>query len=95
MIPNFLTPLLGEMMWSCKCFPHVSKMPTLIYPGKLSHNEANYSQKAVPLIHMNNGVIKVKYIQVLRLFSSLKDTGLLNLFIFKKLQHYCLKLITA
>jgi len=34
---------------------------------------------------MNNEVIKVKYIQVLRLFSSLKDTGLSNLFIFKEL----------
>ena len=26
---------LGEMMWSCKCFPHASKMPNLTY------NQAN------------------------------------------------------
>ena len=25
------TFLLSEMMWSCKCFPHVSKMTTLTY----------------------------------------------------------------
>jgi len=34
------TSLLNEMMWSCKCFRHGSKMSTLIYNlGKMHYKE--------------------------------------------------------